>query len=385
MHTLKGIAIEGGAVIATDRDGTNFRVEIDDVLRSRLRETTNVAPIARKLSPREIQTQIRAGMTASQVAEITGAPLDYIQRYEGPVLAERQYVVESALGVPVRAIDDEDPEASVPTFGGVMADRLVQLSADEPEWSSWKEEAGGWVLRLAFTADDIDHDARWRFDPKKLVLAPLNAEAVALSQAGEIGATLLPRLRAVPAASSESTRFDSGAFEPVESTPEAEAEKAEMAFTETVVTHEPLKYGRGRVIEPRTGAISLAPEKPEPSETSDLLEALRRRRGEREASSFDDAPRTEEPPRTGTATVRVLDRQRNAHKGEPAEQESQVPAAGDAPKPVAVENRSADARANDAAKKVPSSETMPIRPARRGRTSMPSWDEIVFGARSDED
>ncbi|MET0591028.1 MAG: septation protein SepH, partial [Naasia sp.] len=215
MHTLRGVAIEGGAIIATDQNGTSFRVEVDDTLRSRLRESATAPLAPRKLSPREIQTQIRAGMSADEVAKVTGAPLDYIQRYEGPVLAERQYVVESALGVPVRPLVDDEPDAIVPTFGGVMGERLLQLSARGTHWSSWKEEAGGWVLKLSFAADSIDHDARWRFDPKKLILSPLNAEAVALSQQGEIGASLLPRLRAVPQ-SPDSSRFDSGAFEPLD-------------------------------------------------------------------------------------------------------------------------------------------------------------------------
>ena len=55
----------------------------------------------RRLAPREIQAQIRAGLTAEDVARVTGASLEYIRRFEGPVIAEREYVVESALNVPV--------------------------------------------------------------------------------------------------------------------------------------------------------------------------------------------------------------------------------------------------------------------------------------------
>jgi hypothetical protein len=392
MTTLRAVAIEGGVVIATDSEGRQFHVEIDDTLRSRLRDAPSASSSARKLSPREIQTQIRSGMSADEVAHITGAPLDYIQRYEGPVLAEREYVVESALGVPVHAGDDADPESPPPTFGAVIGERLVQLSARSTQWSSWKEEAGGWILKLSFSADGIDHDARWRFDPKKLTLAPLNAEAVALSQQGEIGTSLLPRLRALPADHSrDSSRFDSAAFQlPADLAPEAAvaaAPEPTPPATHAEPAHsEPIAYGRGRVIEPRTGAVSIVADKSaQEGETADLLEALRRRRGEREAAAFEAAGFEAQDESEGrqpatTATIRVLGSRRRDDAGPAnaatpaAAPAAQAPAAtSTATRPRAVERTPAAAEAAPAGK------------SRRGRTSMPTWDEIVFGARPDDE
>ena len=56
-------------------------------------------------------------MSAQDVASITGVPLEYIQRFEGPVLAEREYVVETALGVPVHTAADTNPFGTGMTFG----------------------------------------------------------------------------------------------------------------------------------------------------------------------------------------------------------------------------------------------------------------------------
>jgi hypothetical protein len=377
MNTLRAVAVEGGVVVATAADGTEFHVVIDDGLRARLRDAVPSAAAGRKLSPREIQAHIRAGMSAEEVAAITGAPIDYIQRYEGPVVAEREYVVESALGVPVATFDEPDPELPPPTFGGVIAERLLRLSARGTHWASWKEESGGWVLKLSFNADDIDHDARWRFDPKKLTLSPLNAEAVALSQQGEIGSTLLPRLRAVPSEPSgrDTSRFDSSAFQlPIEEIA-PEPTRTSSIPTQPAAHHEPIAYGRGRVMEPRTGAVSISPDRSgiETGETADLLEALRRRRGEREAASAAEVRHepAAETPAQRTATIRVLERpaaspaKTGPDRREPAKApREQVP--------------SREAR-------TPSSETVPVKPARRGRTAMPTWDEIVFGARPDDE
>src|SRR5690606_5835479 len=115
---------------------------------------------AKRLSPREIQSHIRAGMSASDVASITGAPLEYIQKFEGPVIAERDYVIESALAIPVNTAADTDC-SEARTFGKVIPARLSDLGASGIRWASWKEPDAGWVIKLAFTADSIDHDARW--------------------------------------------------------------------------------------------------------------------------------------------------------------------------------------------------------------------------------
>src|SRR5690606_33982224 len=114
-----------------------------------------------------------------------GAPIEYIQRFEGPVLAEREFVVQAALDVPVRTAGDTDPLAQAGTFGIAIRERLAGLGASGERWSSWKEAAAGWVVKRSFTAEQIDHDARWQFDPRKQSLVPLTNEAVTLSQQGE--------------------------------------------------------------------------------------------------------------------------------------------------------------------------------------------------------
>src|SRR4051794_7375345 len=144
MKTLKAVAVDHGAIVATAEDGSEYRIHLDDELRAKLRGTPSGGGGPRRSNPREIQTYIRGGMSAEQVAKYTGAPLEYVLRYETPILAERQYMVESALGVPVltgRA--PEAPDGEAPTFGTVLETRLEQLSAVNPRWASWKEPEGG--------------------------------------------------------------------------------------------------------------------------------------------------------------------------------------------------------------------------------------------------
>ena len=160
MQELKVIGVESGALLVASLDGARYRVAIDDSVQSRLRQSSPDLGSARKPAPKEIQAQIRAGMSAEDVASVTGAPIDYIRRFEGPVLAEREFVIESALNVPVQVGADPDPLAPSPTFGSVIRRRLADAAALGERWASWKDDGGAWIVKLTFVAG-----VRWRLGP----------------------------------------------------------------------------------------------------------------------------------------------------------------------------------------------------------------------------
>jgi Protein of unknown function (DUF3071) len=372
MQDLKVIGVENGALLASSEQGGRFRIPIDEVLQARLRPATSDQQNGRKVPPREIQAQIRAGLSAEEVAAATGAPLEFVQKFEGPVLAEREHIVNRALAVIVHTAIDVDPLSPGTSFGVVMSERLASLGAKNERWTSWKDE-DGWTVKLEFTADEIDHDARWRYDHRKRSLAPQNNEAVTLSQQGELKGALIPRLRAVtsdaPAQDrpSQESRFDSGAFR---------LDGRELGGHDGAPQIEPAHYGRAGA-EPR-GSVAGGKRPGEDSasslnETADLLEALRRRRGEREAAATWEEEQVEPgssapSPSPAPGGIRVVDVPLGDFL-EPATPQRQEPASPRAPMPAAVPPQKA---AGGSAK-------------RRGRAAMPSWDEIVFGARSEDD
>jgi hypothetical protein len=341
MEELKVIGVEDGALLVATDEGTRFRLPIDDVLKSRLRQTAPEPGAARKLAPRDIQTHIRSGMSAEDVAAVTGAPLDYIQRFEGPVLAEREYVIESALNVAVHTAVETDPLLGGATFGSVIRSRLAEMGAISERWASWKEQGGGWIVKLTFVNQTIERDARWSFEPKKSALSPLNPEAISLSQQGEMPASLLPRLRAVPLdeQQNDTGRFDSGAFQVAHD--EAGESVVESISMVTLVESD------DDADAPPTGH----------HQTADLLEALRRRRGERDPMDLEHEESMAAHPSTGS--VRLID----------------IPLDTAADIPIISKGTPSAGATRDSG---------PLG-KRRGRASMPSWDEIVFGARPDDD
>ncbi|MDX2375339.1 septation protein SepH [Microbacterium sp. LRZ72] len=336
MQELKVIRTEDDRLIVATESGETFALVIDDVLRAEVRRARGAArdddSRANRPSPREIQMHIRSGMSAQEVAELLDARVEDVVRFEAPVLAEREHMVGLALAVPVLLGAVDDAEAQ-PTFGAAIRAKLAEVGAEGERWSSWKEQSE-WIVKLHFQVGEIDHDARWSFDPRRSALSPLNADATQLSRQGSLPEGLIPRLRALDNTPSmkDDSRFDSGAFglrrgsDPVDD--EAGSDPNDAAVN--------------RESEP----VSTS------AETADLLEALRRRRGQREPAPENEVTRTPAPAHAPVALFDALEPGYEAPTGDPSPAE-------DAP-----------------TESEPSSR-------RRGRAALPSWDEIVFGARGD--
>ncbi|WP_382305756.1 septation protein SepH [Herbiconiux sp. UC225_62] len=395
MQDLTVIGVENGALLVSSDGGERFRIVIDDVLQSRLRQGVAAQATGKKVSPREIQTHIRAGLSAFEVAELTGASVEYVERFEGPVVAERQFMVDSALRVPVQPTAPADPlgEEPLSTFGDALEERLEGLDAKDVRWASWKDETG-WIVKLTFSSREIEHDARWQFDPKRHALTPLNNEATTLSRHGELSEGLIPRLRAVSTTESGDERFDSGSFAPLERVVPPTSASASAA--ETTTEMDAPGSDSEPVAEPAagagTGATSLfaaasrpAKEQQRPydgfavkrapdtadtadhNQTADLLEALRRRRGEREAAAFEPA-HDEEPVFGGPRPVPI----------DPID----TPLEGLEPEVIVPQPAQPGSASTSSGAGGPSGKQSS---PKRQRAAMPSWDEIVFGARSDDD
>ncbi|MBL3700381.1 septation protein SepH [Leucobacter luti] len=424
MDELRFVRREDQTLVVANDAGQEFTLVVDDAVLSELRSLSRRERDTGKVRPREIQSLIRAGKTRAEIMAQTGLEESDIERYEEPVLAERRYVLERAHAVPVRAEAHADADQR---FGAVIQERLISLGADASEWASWRDEETGWMISLEFISHDVAHRAVWAFEHRKGALSPITPDAVNLSKQGEVGDRLIPKLRAVDSGDG-SARFDSGAFDTVElAQPHepADATRAESAQAEPEEEITPERaeadYERKREIDQR--AIKTNETQPvDLSQTADLLDALRRRRGERDEANraaalaevvdaaHAPAPGAEEPSDT-TAQLELPDptpqpseaRARsiwgaNGVSGSPAPAGSRgdggklAPAAPQTATPAptapprlpaapAVPTAPSSPTAGDAGEAPEAPEKLP----KKGRASIPSWDDILFGTRSDED
>ncbi len=187
MQELRLVAVsEDGsyAILAVPGRSGRFLLPIDDRLRtvakgqfSRLAQYE--IEVENPLRPKEIQDRIRAGETADEIAEAAGIPPDRVRRFEGPVLAERQYQAEQAQRATIRGYGDSGPG---PRLGDVVAERLNSLGAnpENSEWDSRKRQDGNWQIQLHFVIGGRAGTAEWIFDPRRRHVAPDDDHAAQL-------------------------------------------------------------------------------------------------------------------------------------------------------------------------------------------------------------
>ncbi|MEY4039488.1 MAG: hypothetical protein RLZZ52_356 [Actinomycetota bacterium] len=345
MRELKVVDVDGATLIVSDDEGEEFRVPVDETSLRRLRHKREESDGPR-VSPKDIQAHLRAGLSNDEIAALTGASLDLIERFETPVLAEREFIISSALSVPTQTTVETETGSLSTAFGTVITHRLHSLQASLERWATWKEDSGSWIVKLEFTANGIEHDARWSFEPRKRTLAPVNSDASTLSQRGELTTGLIPKLRAV-----------------------ATEQLTDAAVVETLVDELHTASGLSAV---PTGTSELIPEETrDHSPTADLLEALRKRRNDRDTTpawlrdevSSSTSPHSN-PNEDTVIRAETVDFDATLNFTEPFELDT----------PLEAPQNTGDVSRNDS-KQV----------GRNGRPSMPSWDDIVFGTRSDDD
>jgi hypothetical protein len=199
---LVGVHDDGGHLLLSGTDGEMFQLPIDEALRVAASRTpaqvaarASITPVA--MSPRDIQSRIRSGATAAEVAELSGLPLANVQRYEGPVLAEREYIAQQARKVEVaspapgqetyRAAFGDEPAS----LGEMVAHRLAAhgIESSAVEWDSWRRTDGAWTVVARFetkpgSLESIGEEppAMWTFHPARKSIQNANRWAQQLSE-----------------------------------------------------------------------------------------------------------------------------------------------------------------------------------------------------------
>jgi len=379
---------DGERLVLRGPDGTESTLPITEALRAavrrdRPRTEALRAQAATTLRPRDLQARLRAGATAEELAEESGLPVEHVQRYEWPVVAERDHAIGQVRAH--RLPGDEETT----TLGEVADTRLAArgVTTAEARWSARRDGAAPWVVEVKFSAGDRDRSARWTYDPKGRVVTPLDDEARWLGQPDD---PLSPDVLGVPSAGSRTVpprrhadddttalllddlagRRGQRPGERLRSPAPRRQDEGAPSTSEVPV---------GRVSAP---GVELAPADPEADGADQAAGASVVDLGSRRAGMRPAAPERSTHP-SGSAR-RPMPGVPGSPVDEPADGGEDQPAAArddvvdDAPAPSgppaqgAGPQPAAPAPRNDK----PASAR---RSGRKGRAQVPSWDEIVFG------
>jgi hypothetical protein len=193
---LIGVDDDGGHLLLASVDGARFRVPLDESLRAAARRDRPrlgqlQIEIEGGMRPRDVQAMVRAGMTAEEVAERSGWTVEKVHKYEGPILAEREYVAGLGRAVRLRQRAGSGPST---TLGQRVVDRLAArgVDTDTIEWDAWRREGPEWTVAVAFAAGGRSRQGTWAFDVVARSLHAKDDEARWLSE-DEPAATPTPR------------------------------------------------------------------------------------------------------------------------------------------------------------------------------------------------
>jgi hypothetical protein len=356
MQELRFVAVsEDGryAVLAIPGRSTRFMLPIDERLRAvALGQTSRLAQyeieVESPLRPKEIQARIRAGETVEEIADAAGIAVERVRWFEGPVLAERAYIADQAQTASVRRQGDSTPG---PRLGEIVAERLNAIGADpdEAQWDAKKRGDGSWQVQLTFTSGGRLHTAEWVFDPRRRHVLPNDDNAVRMSLPGAE-----PPQPAAP--------------------PPGEATVTRLAPRLSNARHErPASASASAPVRP--SVPEPAPPAPVPSAPVPSVSAEPRRDVSRPAAAERNSwpePASREP---APVPLVAADSVRENHQAAPP------PAVETAGEPPAA-NGDAAAQAEAGAEQTGRQN----RKAARGRrSSVPSWDEIMFGSSRQRD
>ena len=112
---LNGKTEDGLHLSLHDNDGNEFTVRVSDTLRATVNQQrlmavpTNLEPT---VSIKEIQRLLRAGQTSDQIARENNISIEKIERFAGPILSERIYIIDQAQQIVIRKEGGRDDPPS---------------------------------------------------------------------------------------------------------------------------------------------------------------------------------------------------------------------------------------------------------------------------------
>lgn len=166
---VTGRSEDGSHLLLTDAEDKEFTLRISDNLRATINQprlasvpTENPEPT---MSIKELQARLRAGASIEDLAREAGWSYDKVERFAGPILQERAYVLSLANAVVIKSTGSL-------TFIEVVTNRLAAngVSADSLDWNTHRRDDGQWVIRLSYPNRDGHGDAVWFFDMAKRVI-----------------------------------------------------------------------------------------------------------------------------------------------------------------------------------------------------------------------
>ncbi len=356
---LLGLGADGETLVFTDDNGERYATPITDELRGAMRRDrpkleVHSQDVRPTLKPSTIQSLLRAGMTAEEIAEQHGVSVSFIEGFESPIITEKAYIVSRAQEVHIGAPDG-------PRMGDLIVDRLAArgVSPSSLTWSARREQSMPWEVAVSFVQGAQELAAHWTFEPSSGQITAIDQEARWLTE----NSTTAP-LQTI--------------FSPSASLSRIEPDEADTHARELLVDQ--LNAARGKRVD-----IDLALDDPDADDADAIMAML----DEETLSSSDAvASPTDSVSQTPSISARIYSLAQARTKREQSVETGTIPAVPTDSSPDDEASSLVSTSSDPSA--LPGLENMPVAEGttekkpdkkRTKRRSVPSWDEIVFGSK----
>ena len=175
---LNGKNDDGTHLSLHDNDGTELTLRISDTLRATVNQPRLSAvpeQVNETISIKEIQRRLRAGELAEELARENNISIEKIERFSGPILQERIYIIDQAQQVAIRKESGRDPVNLL----GVVLSRLAPRNIDlaDLSWNTWRHEDSSWTIELHYPNTNGIGIAQWNFDATRRTLTSMDENA----------------------------------------------------------------------------------------------------------------------------------------------------------------------------------------------------------------
>lgn len=436
---LAGIHDDGENLVLESSDGATYLLPIDQNLRQSIARARRISPLrgssaSGAFGPRDIQTRFRQGATVEEIAAESGWEPERVRRYEWPIIAERANIIQTARTVVISPAPGQGGAAQSLNQHIEAVSERFDFSQAPMEWSTWQQESGQWTVSVDVELGEdaqanlprgVMFPARWNFNPANQSIYASNEAAYFLMGRDHSHDAPIPG----PAKQAAAPQDEAASDVPEQAAPAtvgvqvAEPRIARVSIPEQKEQNELLDE-----LTARRGVRSFDPASER--KLADLLERARRSSRPAPAAEVqaESAPEAEEPAAPvaeeaaqqqtaaseNTASENTVGQQASE---EASEMGAEAPAAleeapltveassaqgslpdeqgqGTDSSPVAVEpQREADSQQaqsplSEGAEDAPEAQAEQVeeepkaqqpKASRAKRTSVPSWDDIIFG------
>ena len=161
---LVGRSEDGQKLELIDDEGVQYSLRVGHNLRTLINQPrlVSVAPIDDRSSVtvKEIQSRLRSGESAESIERSTEWSLEKIDRFSGPIMQERAYIIGLALEIAVSR------ETHSPLLADATIAQLVPRGVDMTlvDWNTYRNEDGTWNIVLKYPSKVGMSEANWTFD-----------------------------------------------------------------------------------------------------------------------------------------------------------------------------------------------------------------------------